>query len=159
MRKYFLLSAVALMISGIAQASEGTFNASVSVKEATQLECDRDLNFGTLVVVNKDLENFTSGILIVDEYNDVTLSVTSGTATHQGTAHNATCLLSSGYETFNINNVILDYDSQAWSGIDMILTPVIDSANDELAITGKLQFSDISAGDYTTTVNVFILEE
>ena len=88
MRKYFLLSAVALMISGTANATDYVqFQASANVSFAKKIECTQNLNFGDIVLDNQ----YTAERWVdVDSYDIGVTRMSEGVVSVSG-AHHAIC--------------------------------------------------------------------
>ena len=80
MRKYFLLSAVALLATSTANATTdyAEVTAKATIEVAGQLDCTNSIDFGTIVVkannaestVNFDLGSFTGDILSVSAFTN-----------------------------------------------------------------------------------------
>ena len=162
MRKYFLLSAVALMVAtNVNAAGQSSFNASVNIELASKVQCTRDLDFGKIVVVAD--EDVNSKLILEDSV--LSSNITSGTVLHDEFASSAECNYTLGNEQqVNLDNVILEYAPDAFSAGDIMLrlTPQ-HSLNSDYAITidGVLEFEHLQdyAGEKSTTVGIYILNE
>ncbi|MBE6451583.1 MAG: hypothetical protein IJF12_04895 [Alphaproteobacteria bacterium] len=96
MRKYFLLGAVALMISSTANASnQATFNVYSEVNVVSEVECISDLNFGKIQI--KDNGENTNGEASVTITYDNHYTASENVVAITGDITSAKCPPSTGY--------------------------------------------------------------
>ena len=159
MRKYFLISAMAMLMANITNASEGTFNASVSIKEATEFACQTDLNFGTLVIVPTE-EEFGATLTLSDGTSE--LSVSGGKGFMQTNGSSAECYFDEENQDISESDIILEYDETMGTAGEIImqLYPKPGAyVSNVISIDGKLIIANPAAGDFSTVVNMYVINE
>ena len=157
MRKYFLLSAVALMISGTANATTdyAEVTAKATIEVANQIECT-DLNFGTIVVKQSNkssqieiCENADDDLSSTLDINgDDILSVTGYSPAHCVGAYHPSS--ESGLNPLSYTTVITNENGDKLTVSDLFQV-------DEEFICGKLTIpANVKAGEYTGSFTVSV---
>ncbi|MBQ8870895.1 MAG: DUF4402 domain-containing protein [Alphaproteobacteria bacterium] len=164
MRKYFLLSTVALMMATNANATAvgGSFSATAELIEATTISCSQNLNFGTIVFT----EHYNSGegggyaMITPDGETKISNDVVSMTG--------ATPALCSADEDFGDSAQIVIHGGDD-SSYQLKLTDTTTNKTTCASVSYKIQGSDIYfggaidgacgmyAGTYTGTVTFSVI--
>ncbi|MBQ8870406.1 MAG: DUF4402 domain-containing protein [Alphaproteobacteria bacterium] len=170
MRKYFLLGAVALMISGTANATgyaSGVFATTVNLKKASAIECSQALDFGTVIVTT--LED-SSGTVEILGKNGKNVSSGSNGIFIEGTPTPAKCTIS-GDAAYAIadTNATITFErlnpviNSADTGVEFSTDDSYVAYNEEeyyegdgnmdLFIGGKLSISELyTEGEFTENI-------
>ena len=160
MRKYFLLSIVALLATSNVNATtdyfSGTVTASATVTRTTEISCT-PLNFGTVYIQSGEYGWVKLNKM---DYTETSESVTKVI----GESHSAKCTVGEYKDDAMISNVdfgttygeIMLTTSNGDTGVSVMSLEYIDSGN-ELYIYGTLDISqDAVGGTYEGSMTVLI---
>ena len=157
MRKYFLTSAVALMVATNVNASavNGTFTANVKLEKSTTITCNQNLSFGTVV-----FSDGGTGTVHLEPTGEI--SKTGDVVSISG-ATNAVCQTNTGKafdaQTLIINDgkstIQLSHTEYGETFINIDVNSMI--SDNKVEFGGDLAIDNLEAGTYTGTVNFAIV--
>ena len=165
MKKYFLLSAVALLATTTANAAAvgGSFSATADMVAATKISCSQNLDFGTIVFTGNANLGGVSGYAMITPDGEIKISddVVSMTG--------ATPALCSADEDFGDSAQIVIHGGYDDSSYQLKLTDTTTNKTTCASVSYKIQGSDIYfggaideacgmyAGTYTGTVTFSVI--
>ncbi|MBE6451427.1 MAG: hypothetical protein E7016_05635 [Alphaproteobacteria bacterium] len=132
MRKYFLLSAVALMAATNVMAENygGTVEVNAKIEKVTKMDCT-PLNFGTIYLTNNNAESR----VYLDSENGTTFD---GDVVRVVDATHATCT--------NLTNYVYDEEGDTDVNVTTLILP------DRIYLTGAIS-EDVGDPAYVTDIN------
>ena len=161
MRKYFLLSAVALLTATNANATTdyAEVTAKATIEVANQMECS-DWDLGTIVIKsNNPTTTITTDTITLDYDSDIILSISNGT-----NSYSLVCYVSD--YTGNYSNITVGVPNAIkltgkTNGDQIIINNITSDAHDdasggiELAINGTFNIpASVKADDYESVFTV-----
>ncbi|MBQ2811499.1 MAG: hypothetical protein IJF12_04950 [Alphaproteobacteria bacterium] len=146
MRKYFLLSAVALLATTSANAATDYANMDISVNitYATKINCTQDLSFGQVVI-----DANATGEQYVDMIEDGFISDKSSGVVSVENSHAGSCDFNLPQ---NLNGKTIELDG----GVDGDLLPSVTLHAFDNYLSGRLNIPEnyVSGGDYSATITI-----
>ncbi|MBQ8870523.1 MAG: hypothetical protein IJ019_04010 [Alphaproteobacteria bacterium] len=160
MRKYFLLSGMALMAATNAMSADGVINARVDVKYATQTSCS-DMDFGTLILPPLKDDGPVSGTITLGNGEDYMTVALTGDGVLKGSPEAGVCIYEESTETLTNNEIIVDFDAAYLEsrGFELTINPEYIYSNGSVYLNSILKYTDPVEGETSFTINIYFLNE